>query len=91
MPSHHSRGRGRTRGRHTAIGSWSRVEATQCLTWTSFRLSLSQETTEFISACEALHARLACNGPLTREEKDLIEFSVLDLLSKVKPKPASSY
>jgi len=49
-------------------------------------LSFSQETTDFISACEALHMRLAHSGTLTREEKDLIEFSAIDLLSKVKPK-----
>jgi hypothetical protein len=47
--------------------------------------SFSQETTDFISACEALHTRLARSGTLTREEKDLIEFSAIDLLSKVKP------
>ena len=48
--------------------------------------SFSQETTDFIGACEALHARLArSGGTLTREEKDLIEFSAIDLLSKVKP------
>jgi hypothetical protein len=49
------------------------------------RLMLSQETMDFISACEALHQRLALNGTLTAEEKDLIEFSALDLLNNVKP------
>jgi len=49
------------------------------------RLMLSQETMDFISACEALHQRLAHNGTLTGEEKDLIEFSALDLLNNVKP------
>jgi hypothetical protein len=48
--------------------------------------SFSQETMNFISACEALHTRLAGSGTLTWEEKDLIEFSAIDLLSKVKPK-----
>ena len=43
---------------------------------------LSQETMDFISACEALHQRLAHNGMLTGEEKDLIEFSALDLLNR---------
>jgi len=52
--------------------------------------SFSQETTDFISACEALHMRLAHSGTLTREEKDLIEFSAIDLLSKVKPKQTGS-
>lgn len=49
-------------------------------------LSFSEETTDFISACEALHTRLARSGTLTLEEKDLIEFSAIELLSKVKPK-----
>jgi hypothetical protein len=49
-------------------------------------LSFSQETTDFISACEALHTQLARSGTLTREEKDLIEFSAIELLSKVKSK-----
>ena len=35
--------------------------------------------------CEALRLRLAQNGTLTREEKDLIEFSALELLDHVKP------
>jgi hypothetical protein len=46
---------------------------------------LSQETMDFISACEALHQRLAHKGMLTGEEKDLIEFSALELLDHVKP------
>ena len=46
---------------------------------------LSQETIDFIGACEALHQRLAHKGMLTGEEKDLIEFSALDLLNNVKP------
>jgi hypothetical protein len=45
---------------------------------------VSQETLDFISACEALHQRLA-RGVLTREEIDLIEFSALELLNNVKP------
>ena len=89
MSPHHSRGR-RRRGVHfTSIGSWSRIESTLCLTdklrSSPLMFSFSQETTDFISACEALHTRLARSGTLTREEKDLIEFSAIDLLSKVKP------
>jgi hypothetical protein len=49
-------------------------------------LSFSQETTDFISACEALHTQLARSATLTPEEKDLIEFSAIELLSKVKSK-----
>jgi len=48
-------------------------------------LSLYQETMDFLSACEALHARLVQSDTLTLEEKDLIEFSAIDLLRKVKP------
>ena len=48
-------------------------------------LMLSQETMDFLSACEALHQRLAQSDMLTGEEKDLIEFSAIDLLSNVKP------
>ena len=48
-------------------------------------LSLSQETMDFLSACEALHTRLVQSDTLTLEERDLIEFSAIDLLSKVKP------
>jgi len=40
---------------------------------------------DFISACEALHQRVAQGGTLTWEEKDLIEFSALELLNRVKP------
>jgi len=40
---------------------------------------------EFISACEALHQRVAQGDTLTWEEKDLIEFSALELLNRVKP------
>lgn len=94
MSPHNSRGRGRTRVYDTSIGSWSRMELILCVTnrlrQSPLRLSLSQETTDFVSACEALHTRLARSGTLTREEKDLIEFSAIDLLSKVKPKPSSS-
>ena len=45
---------------------------------------VSQETLDFISACQALHQRLA-RGILTKEEIDLIEFSALELLNNVKP------
>jgi len=51
----------------------------------SSQLPLSQETTDFIGACGALHKRLAQGGALTWEEVDLIEFSALDLLNNVKP------
>jgi hypothetical protein len=40
---------------------------------------------DFISACEALRQRAAQGGILTGEEIELIEFSALDLLNRVKP------
>ena len=87
MSSHHSHKRGRRRVQDTSIRSWARIDSTPCLADTlgKSRLMLSQETMDFISACEALHQRLALNGTLTAEEKDLIEFSALDLLDHVKP------
>jgi hypothetical protein len=88
MSSHNSHSRGRARVHNTSIRSWARIES---IRWADeprrSRLlrSISQETTDFISACEALHKRLAQDGPLTWEERDLIEFSALDLLNRVKP------
>jgi hypothetical protein len=46
---------------------------------------LSDETADFIIACDALRQRLARGATLTREEIDVIEFSALDLLNDVKP------
>ncbi len=87
MSLNHSHSRGRRRGHDTSIRSWARSESIPCSAdkLRKSRLMLSQETMDFISACEALHQRLAHNGMLTREEKDLIEFSALDLLNNVKP------
>jgi hypothetical protein len=45
-----------------------------------------EEVRGFVSACEAVHALLAGGGVLTHEGRDLIEFSAIELLSKVKPK-----
>ena len=88
MSSNYSHSRGRRRAPDTSIRSWARIESIPCLAdkLRKSRLMLSQETMDFISACEALHTWLAHSGTLTREEKDLIEFSAIDLLSKVKPK-----
>ena len=87
MPLNHSHSRGRRRGQDTSIRSWARIESIPCVAdkLRKSRLVLSQETMDFISACEALHQRLARNGMLTGEEKDLIEFNALDLLNNVKP------
>ena len=88
MSSNRSHSRGPMRVHDTSIGSWSRAKSTLCSTTplkTRRLLSLSEETTDFISACEALHQRLARGVALTREEIDLIEFSALDLLNNLKP------
>jgi hypothetical protein len=85
-PHHYSRSRGRARVHNTSIGSWARIESIRCEPRRSrLGLSISQEAMDFISACEALHLRVAQSGILTGEEIDLIEFSALDLLNRVKP------
>jgi len=47
-------------------------------------LDICKETTNFVSACEAIHARLL-HEQLTSDDRDLIEFSCIDLLSKLRP------
>ena len=86
MSSHHSNRRGRRRGHDASIWSWAGIESLPCSTdRLRSRLTLSQETKDFIIACGALRQRLADHGPLMGPEKDLIEFSALDLLNHVKP------
>jgi len=46
---------------------------------------ICEETTNFVRACEAIHALLDNGGTLTPDERDLIEFSGSDLLSKLTP------
>ena len=69
------------------MGSWADIESMPCLAnnLRKSRLTLAQETKDFIIACEALRQRLADHGLLTGVEKDLIEFSALELLNRVKP------
>jgi hypothetical protein len=87
MSSRYSRHRGRRRVHDTSIGSWARIDSMPCSTdkLRKSRLTLSQETKDFIVACEALRRRLADQGPFTGPEKDLIEYSALELLNHVKP------
>jgi hypothetical protein len=47
-------------------------------------LDICQETTDFVRACEAIHAQMA-REPLTSDDRDLIEFSGSELLSKLRP------
>ena len=44
---------------------------------------IGKEATNFVRACEAIHSRLS-EGPLPRDDRDLIEFSSIELLSKLK-------
>jgi hypothetical protein len=46
--------------------------------------TIGQEATNFVRACEAIHGVLAV-GMLAPEDRDLIEFSAIDLLSKLQP------
>jgi hypothetical protein len=87
--SHNSHSRGRARVHNTSIGTWARIQSIRCVTDETRRsrleLSISQETMDFISACQTLHQRVVQGCTLTCEEIDLIEFSALDLLNHVKP------
>lgn len=89
MSTYDSHSRGRARFHNTSIRSWAHIESIRCVTDEprTRRLvrSISQDTTDFILACEALHQRVVQGGTLTWEERDLIEFAALELLNKVKP------
>lgn len=45
---------------------------------------IGKEATDFVRACETIHALLAI-GRLTSAERDLCEFSCSELLVKLKP------
>jgi hypothetical protein len=45
---------------------------------------ICKETTDFVRACEAIYARLE-HEQLTPDDRDLIEFSGSELLSKLRP------
>lgn len=45
---------------------------------------IGKETTDFVRACEAIHAQMEYE-PLTPDERDLIKWGCLDLLNKLKP------
>lgn len=46
-------------------------------------LALGQEVTDFLRACEAMHALLA-HEPLAPDDRDIVEFSCIDLLNKLR-------
>lgn len=48
-------------------------------------ISFCQEVQTFISACEAIHSLLLRGGSLTPSEREVVEFSAIDLLSRVRP------
>ena len=48
-------------------------------------INICEETTNFVRACEAIHALLDTGGTLTTDDRDLIEFSGSELLSKLMP------
>ena len=47
-------------------------------------LPIGKEATKFVRACEDIHALLADGGVLAPDDRALIEFSGLELLSKIK-------
>jgi hypothetical protein len=46
-------------------------------------LTLGKEATDFVRACKAIHALLDRGGTLTSGDETLIEFSAIELLSKM--------
>ncbi|HEV8329477.1 MAG TPA: hypothetical protein VGQ08_18550 [Nitrospiraceae bacterium] len=48
-------------------------------------LSIGKEATDFVRACEAIHALLARGDELASDDRDLIELSAFELLSKLRP------
>ena len=48
-------------------------------------LYFCEEVQTFISACEAMQSLLARGGSLTPNERSVVEISVSELLSKVRP------
>jgi hypothetical protein len=46
-------------------------------------LPTGREATNFVCACEAIHDLLA-HEPLEPDDRDIIEFSCIDLLSKLR-------
>ena len=47
--------------------------------------AIGKEATDFVRACDAIHALLARGDTLTPEDRDLIEFSSNELLDKLTP------
>jgi hypothetical protein len=47
-------------------------------------LSIGKEATKFVRACEAIHGLLA-QGALAPDDRDLIEFSGIELVTTLRP------
>ena len=45
---------------------------------------IGKEGTDFVRACETIHALLATGGTLTPEDRDLIVFSTKELLDALR-------
>jgi hypothetical protein len=48
-------------------------------------LDICEETTDFVRACDAVHALLDSGGTLTADDRDLIVFNGSELLSTLIP------
>jgi hypothetical protein len=48
-------------------------------------LPIGKEATDFVRACDAIHALLDRRHTLTPEDRDLIEFNANELLDKLTP------
>ena len=48
-------------------------------------IDICKETSNFVRACEAIHAVLATGGRLTLDDRELIVFSGSELLERLTP------
>ena len=46
---------------------------------------MGKEAANFLRACEAIHALLDTETALSPDDRDVIEYSCIDLLSKLRP------
>lgn len=51
--------------------------------------NIGKEAANFVRACEIIHALLA-KGPLAPDDRSVIEFSGIELLSKLTPPPEAN-
>jgi len=48
-------------------------------------IAFCQEVQKFIAACEGIHALVLRGVSLTPDERDVVEYSAINLLTRVKP------